>query len=54
MQLKANMEGFWVHYLLVLVFHLLLKQLKKSLVEHLEWDQTEQKVKELRELAHQE
>ena len=23
------MEGFWVHYLLVLVFHLLLKQLKK-------------------------
>ena len=23
------MEGFWVHYLLVLVFHLLLMQLKK-------------------------
>ena len=37
---KINMEGFWVHYLPVLVFHLLLKQLKKSRVrERLEWDQ---------------
>ena len=26
---KANMEGFWVHYLLVSEFHLLLKRLKK-------------------------
>ena len=37
---KSQYGGFWVHYLLVLVFHLLLKQLKKSLVrERLEWDQ---------------
>ena len=37
---KSQYGGFWVHYLLVLVFHLLLKQLKKSRVrERLEWDQ---------------